>query len=198
MKIFLSNPDGISFDITGLSAGKIASMEGIDGRIGKTSILEMLRDHSISRKGWSIREEEEKPTKEEPAERIPAANKLGIKAPTKELRNRKPAIIKYYPTDKLESSYHAGDFGRYLNIIKSRPGIEASELADRLGWSRNLVMILAGKARASGLIHQQKESQAINTKRKEPGNLFLQSLTAGGYGAKMNVWIGKRTSFNFA
>lgn len=200
MKTFFINSDGFKFDITGVSAGKIANTEGIKGFIGKTSILEMLRDHSISRKGWTIREEEEKPAQEEQAhiEHIPAANKLGIKAPTKGLRNRKPAIIKYYPTDKLESSYHSGDFGKYLAEIKNKPGIEASELASKLGWSRNLVMILAARAKSCGLIHQQKESQAINAKRKEPGNLFLQSLTAGGYGAKMNVWMGKRTSFLFA
>ena len=200
MKTFLISRTGWKFDITNMSAGKVAEANEIKGHLGKTSILEMLRDHSISRKGWTIREGEEKPAQVEQVhiEHVPAANKLGIKPPTKGLRNRKPAIIKYYPTDKLESSYHSGDFGKYLAAIKNKPGIEASELANQLGWSRDQITQMAGKFRQLGLIHQQKESQALNAKRKEPGNLFLQSLTAGGYGTKTNVWMGKNTNFNFA
>ena len=186
MKTFLINADGIRFDITGLSSGKIAEMTGVKGNIGKTSILEMLRDHSIIRKGWSISEEEEKPAEE--------AKPDGMKLS----RNRKPSIIRYYPTDKLMRSYHTGDFGKYVTEINRKPGIEASELAAKMGWPRKLVTIIAARARREGLICQQVESQAINAKRKEPGNLFLQSLTAGGYGNKMNVWMGKNASFNFA
>ena len=186
MKTHIINTDGIKFDITGLSAGKIADMEGVNGNIGKTSILEMLRDHSIIRKGWSISEEEEKPVEE--------AKPDGMKR----LRNRKPSIIRYYPTDKLMQSHHTGDFGCYVNEIKKKPGIEASELASKMGWERKLVTIIAARARREGLICQQQESQAINARRKEPGNLFLQSLTMGGYGNKMNVWMGKNTKFNFA
>lgn len=180
MKAYITDANGIKFDITNLSAGKIANMEGVKGNIGKTSILEMLRDHSIARKGWSIIEEVEKPEV------------------VKRLRNRKPSIIRYYPTDKLMQSHHTGDFGKYVAEIKKKPGIEASELAGRMGWERKLVTIIAARARREGLICQQQESQAINAKRKEPGNLFLQSLTAGGYGTKMNVWMGKNTKFNFA
>ena len=187
MKTYIINADGIRFDITGLSAGKIADTEGVKGNIGKTSILEMLRDHSITRKGWSIIEEEE----EKPAEEAkPDGMKLS--------RNRKPSIIRYYPTDKLIHAHHTGDFGRYVSEIKKKPGIEATELAAKMGWPRKLVTIIAARARREGLICQQVESQAINKQRKEPGNLFLQSLTAGGYGTKMNVWMGKNTKFNFA
>lgn len=185
MKTFLINADGIKFDITNLSAGKIADMEGVKGNIGKTSILEMLRSRSIIRKGWSIIEEEEKPAREAKPDEM------------KRLRNRKPSIIRYYPTDKLIRGHHTGDFGKYVNEIKKKPGIEASELAAKMGWERKLVTIIAARARREGLICQQQESQAINAKRKEPGNLFLQSLTAGGYGTKMNVWMGKNTKFNF-
>ena len=186
MKTYIINADGIRFDITGLSAGKIADMGGVKGNIGKTSILEMLRDHSIARKGWSIIEEEEKPAEE--------ARPAGMKR----LRNRKPSIIRYYPTDKLMQSYHTGDFGKYVAEIKKKPGIEASELAAIMRWERKLVTIIAARARREGLICQQQESQAINKQRKGPGNLFLQSLTAGGYGNKMNIWLGKNTKFNFA
>ena len=186
MNTYIINADGIRFDITGLSAGKIAGIEGIKGNIGKTSILEMLRDHSIIRKGWSISEEEEKPAEE--------AKPDGMKR----LRNRKPSIIRYYPTDKLIQGHHTGDFGRYVTEIKKKPGIEASELASKMGWARKLVTIISARARREGLICQQQESQAIHAKRKEPGRLFLQSLTAGGYGTKMNVWMGKNASFNFA
>lgn len=185
MKTYIINADGIKFDITNLSAGKIADIECIKGHIGKTSILEMLRDHSIIRKGWSISEEEEKPAKE--------ARPDGMKL----LRNRKPSIIRYYPTDKLLQSHHTGDFGKYVNEIKKKPGIEASSLAAKMGWERKLVTIIAARARREGLICQQVESQAIKAKRKEPGNLFLQSLTAGGYGNKMNVWMAN-AKFNFA
>ena len=186
MKTYIINADGIRLDITGLSAGKIADMEGVKGNIGKTSILEMLRSRSITRKGWSVIEEEEKPVEE--------ARPDGMKR----LRNRKPSIIRYYPTDKLLQGHHTGDFGKYVNEIKKKPGIEASELAAKMSWERKLVTIIAARARREGLICQQVESQAINARRKEPGNLFLQSLTAGGYGNKINVWIGKNTKFNFA
>lgn len=81
MKTYIINADGIRFDITCLSAGKIAGIECVKGHIGKTSILEMLRDHSIIRKGWSISEEEEKPAEE--------AKPGGMKR----LRNRKPSIL---------------------------------------------------------------------------------------------------------
>jgi hypothetical protein len=116
MKTFLINATE-KFDITDCSAGKIADTEGIKGHIGKTSIAEMLRDNTISRKSWTIREEEEKPAEEAKPEGM------------KRSRNRKPSIIRYYPTDKLIQSHHTGDFGKYVGVIKKKPGIEASELA---------------------------------------------------------------------
>lgn len=165
MQTTIKSPAGVVFNITGKNASSIAAMDGIKGLIGKTSILEMLRDHSISRKGWIVSEYDDKPVPAVPSvvDGIKRANKLGIPRAKAGKRERKPMLIYYTPGDHLDDylTRSSGDTRRMLSIVSHNPGIEAGELADKLQWSRDQVLMTVARFVTQGYIAKTKQSNRI-------------------------------------
>lgn len=165
MQTIIKSPAGIAFNITGKSASTIAAMDGIKGSIGKTSILEMLRDHSIIRKGWIVSEYDDTPVPAIPSvvDGIKRANKLGIPRAKAGKRERKPMLIYYTPGDHLDDylSRSSGDTRKMLSIVSRNPGIEAGELANKLNWSRDQVLMTVARFVTQGYVTKAKESNRV-------------------------------------
>ena len=167
MKTYLISADS-RIDITGLSTREAASL--VAGRLGKTSLTEILSGKRAEAKGWRISREEEK---KEPVERvfspsvqdtIKRANKLGINSIGKQgIRQRNPMRINCLPTAAFASARYMAtkDYRRFLDVIAMRPGAEYSEIASRLNWSRDAVATYAARAKRLGVITTERNSGAI-------------------------------------
>ena len=167
MRTFLVSSSN-RIDITGLSTREAAAL--VAGRLGKTSLTELISGKRAESKGWSISREEEKkePIKHEinPQlhETIKRANKLGINSIGKKgIRQRNPMKINCLPTAAFNSARYMAtkDYRRFLDVIAMRPGAEYSEIGKVLQWSRDTVASYAARAKRLGVITMERHSGAI-------------------------------------
>lgn len=167
MRTFLVS-DSSRIDITGLSTREAAAL--VAGRLGKTSLTELMSGKRVESKGWRISREEEKQI---PIERVfspslqdtvKRANKIGINSIGKKgIRQRNPMKINCLPTAAFNSARYMAtkDYRRFLDAIAMRPGAEYSEIASRLNWSRDAVATYAARAKRLGVITMERHSGAI-------------------------------------
>ncbi len=141
------------------SANALAKHPVINGNIGKTSILVLMRGQKAEAKGFRI-VEIEKPY---------IANKLGIESiGTGKLRQRKPMTIyiKPNPSRGLTEGMQKSDFADFLTTVykqakRDNGQVEYSALASILGWSRNMVSVYSARAKNLGFIDIERHSNFI-------------------------------------
>lgn len=172
-------------DITGLSCRQAA--DKLAGRLGKTSITELMSGKRQEAKGWHIETVEAKPADHATKQlkktgnilrevehkgeiiQVHRANKQGINfVGTGTIRKRNPMQIRVTLTPAgANGKFTArGDWRKMLDIIGQRPAQEYSEIAQRLGWSRDAVQMLCNKAAAQGWLTKNKKSGAIFGKKE--------------------------------
>lgn len=164
---YLVNPANRRFAIPAdVSANKLATTIGIQGNIGKTAILELMRGVKVESKGWRIIEASEMPKR---------ANKSNFEyVGTSSIRKRKPMLIHIVPKyDVGLTGYHSGDMLKFLELVykqakASEQGkIEYSEVGKALGWSRNIVSVYAAAARDKGFIEIERQSNKVHNRKKQ-------------------------------
>lgn len=173
---------GSRIDITGLSCRQAA--DKLAGRLGKTSITELMSGKRQEAKGWHIEMIDAKPAEamykkagnikrevEHKGEiiQVHRANKQGIDfVGTGTVRKRNPMQIRVTLTPAgVNGKFSArGDWRKMLDAIGQRPAQEYSEIAQRLGWSRDAVQMLCNKAAAQGWLTKEKKSGAIFGKKE--------------------------------
>ena len=167
MKTFLISSES-RIDITGLSTREAAAL--VTGKLGKTSLTELLSGKRVESKGWSISREEEKQAPVQVLspnvqETIKRANKLGINSIGKKgIRQRNPMRINCTITEAGKAWLaQRGNLPDNLSAAALRQchGKEYSEIAKTLGWSRDLVAIKLAPMRTMGLVTVEKRSGAI-------------------------------------
>lgn len=175
---------GSRIEITGLSCRQAAYK--LAGRLGKTSITELMSGKRQEAKGWRIETIEAKPADDATKQlkkagnikreveykgeitQVHRANKQGINfVGTGTIRKRNPMQIRVTLTPAgADGKFSArGDWRKMLDIIGQRPAQEYSEIAQRLGWSRDAVQMLCNKAAAQGWLTKDKKSGAIFGKK---------------------------------
>lgn len=167
MKTFLISAES-RIDITNLSARAAAAI--VAGKLGKTSLTELLSGKRAESKGWSISHEEEKQAPIEHVispnvqDTIKRANKLGVNSVGKKgIRQRNPMKINCLPTAAFQSARYMAtkDYRKFLDVIAMRPGAEYGEIGQTLQWSRDAVASYAARARRLGVITMERHSGAI-------------------------------------
>ena len=157
------NPQGKKIPVaSGMTGSQIAKHPALAGTIGKTSLSELITGKRKEAKGFKVVE----------IETPLIANKCGIETVgTGKLRTRKPMRIYVSPlnsrglNDRMENT----DFGMFLKSVytsaKAQGGkVEYNQLAEGLGWSRNMVAIYSARARKLGFVKVERESNCVWTK----------------------------------
>lgn len=154
------NPQGKKIPVaSGMTGSQLAKHPALAGSIGKTSLSELITGKRKEAKGFKV-VEIEKPL---------IANKLGVESVgTGKIRTRKPMKIYVSPlnsrglNDRMENT----DFGMFLKNVytstKAHAGkVEYNQLAESLGWSRNMIAIYAARARKLGFVDVERESNCV-------------------------------------
>lgn len=162
-------------DITGLSCREAA--EKLAGKLGKTSITELMSGKRSEAKGWHIEKEEPRPVEMTfyPPATLPRGNpsrynKAGVEyVGTGKIRpHRQPMEIRLSLTPQgVAGKYMCkGDYRRLLDTIAQKEGQEVGEIASRLGWSRQAVQAVAHRAIHSGMIAKTRKGNPFFGKKE--------------------------------
>ena len=98
-------------------------------------------------------------------------NKQGVEyVGTGKIRpRRKPMDIRLTltPQGVVDKQMCTGDYRRLLDVVAQKDSQEVSEIAFRLGWSRQAVQAVAHRAVHSGMIVKTRKSGAFFGKKSE-------------------------------
>ena len=157
------NPQGKKIPVaSGMTGSQLAKHPALAGAIGKTSLSELITGKRKEAKGFRVMD-------------VPApliANKLAVESVgTGKLRTRKPMKIFVSPlnsrglNDRMENT----DFGMFLKNVytsaKAQGGkVEYNQLAESLGWSRNMISVYSARARKLGFVKVERESNCVWSK----------------------------------
>lgn len=161
-------------NITGLSCREAA--EKLAGRMGKTSITELMSGKRQEAKGWRIERQEQRPVEvmfyppAMPASGKPSRySKRGVEyvGTGKSRPHRQPMDIRLSLTPQgVTGKYMCkGDYRRLLDTVAQREGQEVGEIASRLGWSRQTVQSVAHRAIHAGMIVKARKGNPFFGKK---------------------------------
>ena len=162
-------------NITGLSCREAA--EKLAGKLGKTSITELMSGKRQGANGWHIEKEEQRPIEMTFYPPAPLASgehnrysKTGVEyvGTGKRRPHRQPMEIRLTltPQGVTGKQMCSGDYRKLLDTIAQRDGQEIGEIASRLGWSRQAVQSVAHRAVHSGMIVKTRKSGAFFGKKE--------------------------------
>ena len=162
-------------NITGLSCREAA--DKLAGKLGKTSITELMSGKRQEAKGWRIERQEQRPV--ETTFYPPAVlasgkpnrySKTGLEyvGTGKSRPHRQPMEIRLSITPQgVTGKYMCkGDYRRLLDTIAQKEGQEVGEIASRLGWSRQTVQSVAHRAIHSGMIAKVRKGNPFFGKKE--------------------------------
>ena len=161
-------------NITGLSCREAA--EKLAGKLGKTSVTELMSGKRQEAKGWHIEKEKQRPIEMTFYPPDPLASgkpnrysKTGVEyvGLGKIRPRRKPMDIRLTltPQGVIDKQMCSGDYRRLLDTIAQKDSQEVGEIASRLGWSRQAVQSVAHRAVHSGMIVKTRKSGAFFGKK---------------------------------
>jgi hypothetical protein len=173
-KMILKNSAGASFIITGLSAGAIVKLDGVKGEIGETSIKKLLKQGG-NVKGWHLVQEAASVAVVIPplAHVVAAAKAAGVKRANRQgvefqglnvKRMRNPMTIKATLTQAGQAwvqRLQETDSRSFYREFLEAGGGEYTDIAHKLGWSRERVAIEVARAVNLGHMTKQRQSNPI-------------------------------------